>query len=130
MALEDLLRDAAKRGITHLSLHPTPSEDGKTIYWRAQATPSTGHKYVSCADLDPVVALAGVLHGLPKAPARTPSTKSAAMPITAAVIDPINGGPFRGVDQHTFKTVPEPVASAEAPPLNLEEEFASWLPKP
>lgn len=70
MTLEELLRETAKRGITHLSLVPTPSEDGKTTYWRAQATPSTMHKYVSCNSLDPVEALTEVLKALPKAEAR------------------------------------------------------------
>lgn len=71
MTLEELLRDAAKRGITHLSLVPTPSEDGKTTYWRASATPSTMHKYVFCNHTDPVEALTQVLQAMPKAPSRS-----------------------------------------------------------
>jgi hypothetical protein len=46
MTLEDLLREAAAKGLTHLSLHPVHSGDNKTVYWRATATPSTMHKYV------------------------------------------------------------------------------------
>jgi hypothetical protein len=68
--LETLLADAAKRGLTHLSLHPVPSADNKTVYWCARATPSTGHHYVSAERLDPCEALAQALHDLPRAPKR------------------------------------------------------------
>lgn len=119
MALEDLLREAAKRGITHLSLAPTPSADGKHIYWCARATPSTEHKYISCTCEDPVDAVTQVLEALPKAKRRSskpePHLVQSELPVTATVIE-------------EPKAVTEPAASAA--PLNLEEEFASWLPKP
>lgn len=70
MNLDDLIHEAAKKGLTHLSLVPTPSADGKKIYWAATATPSTMHKYINCADEDPVAAMKEVLKALPKAPMR------------------------------------------------------------
>lgn len=75
MALEDLLREAAKRGLTHLSLAPVPSNDAKTTYWLASATPSTMHKYISTTSVDPVEAITQVLAVLPKAPKRAPRGK-------------------------------------------------------
>lgn len=80
MTLEEQLLAAANAGLTHLSLHPVFSEDRKTTYWRATATPSTMHKYVSTQSLSPVEAVSEVLKALPKAPART-------KPVTAAVSD-------------------------------------------
>jgi hypothetical protein len=70
VGLEDLIREATKRGLTHLSLHPVHSEDNKTVYWRCTATPSTMHKYVHVTTNDPVEAIEQVLKALPKAPAR------------------------------------------------------------
>lgn len=93
MALEEALREACKRGLTHLSVHPVQSEDGKTTYWRATATPSTMHKYVSTSSTDPIEAIVEVLKAMPKAPARkiptmgkTPQTEEF---FTAAVSDPM-----------------------------------------
>jgi hypothetical protein len=124
MALEDLLQRAAKHGITHLSLVPVPSVDGKTTYWHATATPSTAHKYVNCNHTDPVIALTGVLEAMPKAPLR--AAKAARdKEITAAVTEP--AAPARPGEPEP-EAVPEPAPSA--PPLNLEEEFSQWLPKP
>jgi len=161
MALEDLLREAATRGITHLSLSPTPSEDGKRTYWQARATPSTEHKYVMCACEDPVDAVTQVLAAMAKAPKRSrkPEPHLVQSPanalygtmaaiaerqglseeFTAAVTEPrqtftVPDGFTAARDDEgratgeLVKTAPEPVASAA--PLNLEEEFASWLPKP
>lgn len=81
VALEDLLREAAKRGLTHLSLHPVHSEDNKTVYWRCSATPSTMHKYVSTTTLDPVESVAAVLKAMPKAQKR--STKELTVAVKA-----------------------------------------------
>ena len=80
--LEALLRQACEKGLTHLTLAPTPSADGKTTYWGARATPSGQHMYVAVNHTDPVVALKGVLLGLPKA-GRRKIVKSE--PVTAAV---------------------------------------------
>jgi len=88
-SLEDLLREVCKRGLTHLSLSPTPSEDGKKVYWRATAAPSTMHKYVSVNAEDPVEALSVVLAELPKA--KTRATKTGADPrmmVQSAPLDP------------------------------------------
>lgn len=82
-----MLRQACERGITHLTLAPTPSEDGKTIYWAARATPSTTHKYVACNDKDPIVALTGVLLGLPKAPKRSAPKEKITAPVTSPDVD-------------------------------------------
>lgn len=73
--LETLLAQACERGMTHLTLAPVPSADGKTTYWAARATPSTNHMYVAVNDKDPIVALRGVLLGLPKAGRRTAAKK-------------------------------------------------------
>jgi hypothetical protein len=102
MALEDLLREAAAKGLTHLSIHPVPSEDGKKVYWRATATPSTGHQYVQAANQDLIVALELVLKSLPRATRRRAEKISEPqMEVTA-----------------TVKSEPEP-----------QEEIDRWLPK-
>lgn len=90
MALEDLLREAAAKGLTHLSLHPVQSEDGKMTYWRCSATPSTVHKYVQTANTDPAKAMEIVLEALPRAPKRAPpkyDLVTEAVEVTAAVND-------------------------------------------
>lgn len=138
MALEDLIREAASRGITHLSLSPTPSEDGRTIYWAARATPSTEHKYISCNTLDPVDAITQVLLALPKAPKRAPRTKNGERPISVPVAELPEAPVTAAVTRETF-TVPEGHvatrdgdgrATGETTPINLDDEFSSWLPKP
>lgn len=68
--LEDLLREAASRGLVHLSLHTVWSADQKTVYWAARATPSTGHSYIQVHGKDPVEIVSEVLRALPKAPKR------------------------------------------------------------
>lgn len=70
MTIEDLIQQAAAKGLTHLTLYPVHSHDGKTTYWHARATPSTMHRYVEETDLDPVLALQRALAALPKAPKR------------------------------------------------------------
>jgi hypothetical protein len=90
-------------GLTHLSLHPVHSVDGKTVYWRCTATPSTMHKYVHVTTNDPVEAVSQVLKAMPKAPKRKA--------VTATVTDP------------------EPDAPAQAPQLQPESELEAWLPK-
>jgi hypothetical protein len=82
MTLEEALREAAAKGLTHLTLYPVQSEDRKTTYWCARATPSTGHAYVQREALDPVQAVQGVLDQLPKAPKRV------AKEVTATVTEP------------------------------------------
>jgi|SRR5712664_2109345 len=83
MTLEDLLREAATKGMTHLTLYPVHSSDNKTIYWMARSTPSTGHQYVAAAKLDPVEAVTAVLEALPRAKKRAPAK------VTVAVTEPI-----------------------------------------
>jgi hypothetical protein len=69
VTLEEQLRNACEKGMTHFTMWPVHSEDRKTIYWHAQATPSTGHSYVSTNSLDPVEAVTEVLKALPRAKA-------------------------------------------------------------
>jgi hypothetical protein len=75
MTLEEQLREAAARGLTHLTVYPVPSEDGKTTYWAARATPSIRHGYVSTSTLDIVEAMSTCLAALPKAKAREQKEK-------------------------------------------------------
>jgi hypothetical protein len=89
MTLEEALREAAAKGLTHVTLWPVPSEDGKKTYWSCRATPSTGHKYVETKSLDPAEAMLEVLKAMPKAAKRT------AAKVTATVSDepsPTEGG--------------------------------------
>lgn len=91
MTLEELIREAAARGLTHMTLYPVASEDRKATYWRASATPSTGHKYIATTSRDPVEAMAEVLKALPKAPKRSPPKRGdAQLDVTATVTEPIN----------------------------------------
>lgn len=82
MTFEDLLREAAAKGLTHFTIWPTPSEDRKTVYWTARATPSTQHSYVQSHGTDPVDVALAVLKSLPKAPKREQKK------ITATVKEP------------------------------------------
>lgn len=113
MTLEELLREGCKRGLTHLTLSPTPSTDGKKIYWAAQATPSTMHKYISCAAEDPVEAILQVLQALPKAPIRSP-----AKPRFDEVNPPLSEMAQRAAEPVTAAVNPEPPT-----------EIDKWLPK-
>lgn len=79
MTLDEALREAAARGLTHLTLFAVPSLDSKKTYWAARAAPSTGHHYVQFNGDDPVEVLVECLALLPKA------RKRAEKPITAAV---------------------------------------------
>lgn len=93
MGLEEIIREAAKKGLTHLSLHPVHSEDNKTVYWRCTATPSTMHKYVHVTELDPVAAISAVLKAMPKAASRAKPAAGAPEPkreVTATVNDPVD----------------------------------------
>lgn len=104
MTLEEQLRDAAAKGLTHLTLYPTPSADNKTTYWNARATPSTGHQYVMAAHLDPIEAVRTVLEELPRAKKRAPNPNPNlyGSGVTAAVTDA---------------------------PLSPNGELETWLPK-
>jgi hypothetical protein len=70
MALEDLLKKACEKGLTHLTLWPVQSHDGKTTYWIAKGTPSSAYGYVQSEDKDPIKALTTVLENLPAAKKR------------------------------------------------------------
>lgn len=80
MGLEDLIRKAAEKGLTHLTLWPTPSADGKKVYWVAKATPSTQHSYVQNENADPIKALTAVLDNLPAARTRKKVTAKVSEP--------------------------------------------------
>jgi hypothetical protein len=109
MALEEALLEAASKGLTHLTLYPVASNDGKTIYWHARATPSTGHSYVQTATLDPVESLAQVLQALPRASKRTTAISHREQAPELEVTEDVNAI----------------TATVIAPP----DELASWLPK-
>lgn len=57
--------------MTHLTMWPVPSADGKTTFWKARCTPSVAHGYVEIESLDPVDAITRVLQLMQKAPKRT-----------------------------------------------------------
>jgi hypothetical protein len=88
MNLEEILRGACEKGMTHFTMWPVHSEDRKTIYWHAQATPSTGHSYVSTNSRDPVEAMTEVLKALPRARAER---KSKGEEVTAPVTEERTG---------------------------------------
>lgn len=111
MTLEELLKEACRKGMTHLTLYPVESNDRKTIYWVAQASPSTGHQYVAAKSLDPIEAVTEVLTRLPKAPKR--ATK-----VTAPVSENENIG-------STDWTKPETTMGD----LDKPGDMDAWLPK-
>ncbi len=82
MALEQLLREVCKRGLTHLSLSAETSMDGKKTYWRVLATPSTMNKYVTASGEDPIEAMEQVLKAVSKAPLRAAPSKTITAPVT------------------------------------------------
>lgn len=110
MTLEELITQAAARGLTHLTLYPEQSSDGKKTYWAARATPSTGHHFVAAADMDPVKALTTVLDNLPKAPKR----------VTAAV---------KKFDEENPPLSEMPQRTSASAAAKLDSELENWLPK-
>jgi hypothetical protein len=125
VTLEELIRQACDKGITHLSLAPTPSEDGKKVYWRAQATPSTAHKYIAVNHTDPVEAMTQVLANLPKAPRRKAATKEAASPIFADSPDVPPGGTSDGPPAEN-----EITATVTAADMEIADQHPDWMLKP
>lgn len=106
MTLEERIKEACDKGLTHLTVWPVPSVDGKHTYWAARATPSTGHAYVSTQSKFAVDAIAEVLAQLPKAKSRSlPPPRE----FTAAVTDP--------------------VAVAKEEFSQITSEIDRWLPK-
>lgn len=100
MTLEERIKEACDKGLTHLTVWPVPSVDGKHTYWAARATPSTGHAYVSTQSKFAVDAIAEVLAQLPKAKSRQaplprfdtvnpPLSEMAQREVTAAVTEPL-----------------------------------------
>lgn len=85
-SLEDLLRQCAANGCTHLTVYPVHSADNKTIYWHARATPSTQHRYVHEIDVDIVAAITKVITLMPAAKKRVP--KKDMLDFTATVTEP------------------------------------------
>lgn len=153
MSIEDTLRAAAAKGMTHLTLYPVQSDDGKTTYWHARATPSTGHSYVQTTSRDPVEAVEQVLLALPKAPKRAKidphrgtrydELPHDSTPITGSGVDldMLAGGPKGDPGEPdevtaTVKPAPYPkrakqmaadngITLQEQPP----EDMNTWLPK-
>lgn len=96
MTLEEALKQACERGMTHLSLWPVPSDDRKTTYWKATAAPSTQHRRSEGTSTDPVDAVLKALTEMPKAP-KIPARELRVRPgrepeITAAVTEPMTHG--------------------------------------
>lgn len=115
MSLDTLLKEAAAKGMTHLSVWPVPSQDGKKLYWHAQATPSTGHSYVQTNSLDIVEAITEVLKALPKAPKnKKPKFDSVSPPISEIA------------QRAVTETVSEPAVSPAEP---VPGDMDAWLPK-
>lgn len=86
VTLEDLLRAAAAKGLTHLTVYPVESADKKTIYWHARATPSSQHSYVHEIVADDIVgAMTAVLERMPAAKKRAAPKKG---DVTVAVTEP------------------------------------------
>lgn len=112
--LDEVLRVAVSKGLTHLTLYPVPSDDGKKIYWCARATPSTGHQYISASDLDPIKVLVTVLENLPRAKKRAG--------VTAAVTEP-------AIDTNRGSTYAPGADDPTGLHPELESEIDKWLPK-
>jgi len=87
MALEDLLKEAASKGMTHFTIYPVPSEDGKTTYWVARASPSTQHHYIQVVNIDPAKAAEAALASLPRASRRNLPKMKPDTDVTVAVND-------------------------------------------
>lgn len=117
MSIEELLREAATKGLTHFSLHPTESTDGKTVYWRASATPSTAHRYVEAVGTDIVDVVIRALVQLPAAKKRAapksrfdeanpPLSEMAQRAVTVAVTsgDPVDLHDGPNDEWNRFKT--------------------------
>lgn len=157
-SLEDLIRQCAANGCTHLTVYPVHSADNKTVYWHARATPSTQHRYVHEIDTDIVAAITKVITLMPKAPKRAPSKKGM-LDLTAAVTEPplvsdaahdqmlaMQGMAEPPIDMdesaerltrlaedaETNKPGEPPSKPTETAPLDLNDAFGEmdqWLPK-
>lgn len=119
MNLEEALREAAAKGLTHITLWPVASHDRKKTYWYARATPSTGHSYISANGDDPVEVMMQVLDALPKAPKRVAKVKIDPNHVAEPAPSHPLGYPD-GMPNEITAAVNEP-----APPDTLE----AWLPK-
>lgn len=116
MTLEELFKEACAKGITHFTLYPVPSQDGKTLYWCARATPSTGHSYVQTQTLNPIEAIIEVLKSLPKAPKRA---KTADHDQKKPRFDSVNPP----ISEMAQRAVTAPVTEPQPEGIN------AWLPK-
>lgn len=113
--LEELLVAAVAKGLTHFTLYPVESEDRKTIYWAARATPSTGHSYVQIQDTDPVAAMVQVLQALPQAKKRAATKKDRGVADLSSATD--------------AEEITATVNAATGLDPDLESEIDKWLPK-
>jgi len=144
VTLEELLKEACTKGMVHLTLYPVHSQDQKTIYWCARATPSTGHSYVQTQTLDPIEAVIQTLKALPKAPKRSAKEVSARpRKEQDNILDHLEGGPVGPIDDEDYrKPVTETVSEAEnigstdwkKPTTTVEDidkpgDMNAWLPK-
>lgn len=121
--LEDALRLAATKGVTHLSIWPVQSQDRKKTYWHAQAAPSTGHSYVTANSTDIVEAVVEVIKALPSAPKRKgpkPKFSEASPPLSEYPQRAAQMAAEAGIELEEQVTAP---VSDEPPTLD------DWLPK-
>lgn len=107
--------------MTHLTMWPVPSADGKTTFWKARCTPSVAHGYVEIESLDPVDAITRVLQLMQKAPkrrapAKDPNLYGSSENQGTLPIDAIPGKETE--DGNVTATVTDPSA------------LETWLPKP
>lgn len=141
-SLEDLIRQCAANGCTHLTVYPVHSADNKTVYWHARATPSTQHRYVHEIDTDIVAAITKVITLMPKAPKRAPSKKG--MLDLTATVTPSEEPPIDMDESAERLTCLAEDAETNKPgeplsgmppgtdPLDLHDAFGEidqWLPK-
>lgn len=78
--LEDRLRQAASKGLTHVSLWTVWTENKKQVFWAASAVGSGGQGYLRVEHTDPIQALTAVLDHLPRAKGVTAGKKREAQP--------------------------------------------------
>lgn len=102
-SIEELLVDCASKGMTHLTVYPVHSEDRKTLYWHAKASPSTDRTGSASSGTDIVAVVTEALTEMPKVRGPKPRepdlidrnrgtrypevTEAEPQPVTATVID-------------------------------------------
>lgn len=136
-SLEDLMQEAAARGLTHLSVYPVHSADRKTVYWHASASPSTEKLPSKSSGLDIVEVAAQALQGMSRAPkARAGKENQGTLPIDAIPGKETEDGnvtaAVKPMLESPVKPAPYPQGArdmAAKAGIKLEEQFEDYLPK-